>query len=261
VVPASRTSGQLRAETRPGTVRRLTSDTPMSESCEPPANSTTPESPRVHGSHLVCAIRSDPDGTRFSTCPVCVAHSTLPSADGWLSVKCDSCGSEFIASDGSPPPAPPEPLPAPPPPPVPTTPAKPPRGVGVDAAGRWFVLCPHCFLVDVAIPKRFSHELELSCPECRGTFVVSEDHLPVKRSPAIPTAAHDSASRPTPSGYPSYPLPSTPEAELLDDDPGSFVMVTLKICFWSVIFLAACCSGCMAIGSLFRFITRLLSGG
>ncbi|MFO0824889.1 MAG: hypothetical protein U0792_17515 [Gemmataceae bacterium] len=95
----------------------------MSEQSEPPADSPKPEPPWVHGSHLVCAIRSDPDGTRFSTCPVCAAQSTLPTVGGWLNTKCHSCGCEFISSDGSPPPEPKRPravplrrsLPKPPP--------------------------------------------------------------------------------------------------------------------------------------------------
>lgn len=85
----------------------------MSEPSESPTPSPKPATLRIHDTHLVCAIQTITDGTRVSTCPVCAAHSTLPTSGGWLSVKCPSCGSEFIASDGSPPPPPPPPLPEP----------------------------------------------------------------------------------------------------------------------------------------------------
>ncbi|MCE9563809.1 MAG: hypothetical protein K8U57_17340 [Planctomycetes bacterium] len=74
-----------------------------------------PESP--HGPHLVALILSTADGVRLAACPVCLVKADLSGTPGgWVPLRCAACGTDFVASDGSPPPLPP---PAPPPPPMP----------------------------------------------------------------------------------------------------------------------------------------------
>jgi hypothetical protein len=61
----------------------------------------------IHGTHLVSPIELDDVGTRVSPCPVCLTRTILPpSAAPWVLLRCDSCGTEFRASDGSAPPPP-----------------------------------------------------------------------------------------------------------------------------------------------------------
>jgi len=139
----------------------------------------------VHGSHLVSPIQQCAEGERVASCPVCLTQTELSTTSaGWVTLNCTSCGSEFIASDGSPPP---EALSMPAEMPTVHSPlsmwasewvADPPPGVRTDPDGRWFVLCPNCLELDVAVPKRFTDEITLDCPRCRGSFIVSYSHPP-----------------------------------------------------------------------------------
>jgi len=147
-------------------------------------NVDVPYIPLTHGSHLVAPICSEPDGGRASSCPVCLTQTELPrTAGGWVPLRCDSCGTDFIASDGSSPP-----VPSLEPPPTPeSVSTAPPRGVRIDSEGRWHTLCPHCRAFDVTVTARFSHTIELVCPSCHGAFVVSHGHSPARLSmPPLP---------------------------------------------------------------------------
>ena len=90
-----------------------------------PAPPPPPEAPAggvaAHGSYLLAPMLSGPGGFRIAPCPVCATQATIPrTAGGWAHIRCDSCGTEFFATDGT---APPPTLapPAPPPVPAPTT--------------------------------------------------------------------------------------------------------------------------------------------
>lgn len=80
-----------------------------------PAIDPTAPAFAVYGAHLLGAIVPGPDGARVSPCPVCRHDAVLPSAGGWIPIRCPECGTEFVATDGSPPPAPAKPPPPPPP--------------------------------------------------------------------------------------------------------------------------------------------------
>jgi hypothetical protein len=141
------------------------------------------------------------DGTRTASCPVCVAPAALPAAGGWLNVRCSECGTEFVASDGSPPPVPPPPPPTPtapvakpspltPPPvawePLPTEPHGFTDDVRVDDTGRRFVTCPQCRGADVDVPEGAWIAEVLRCPACRGTFLVNLSRDPTPVAPPAP---------------------------------------------------------------------------
>lgn len=64
-----------------------------------------------HGSHFLSAILLHTDGHAVAPCPVCMADAQVPTSATWHEVRCGSCGTEYIATDGSGPPA--APLPAP----------------------------------------------------------------------------------------------------------------------------------------------------
>lgn len=60
------------------------------------------------GEHLVSPIRLRDDGARISPCPVCLTNAELdPRAGPWVSLSCQSCGTDFQATDGTAPPPPP----------------------------------------------------------------------------------------------------------------------------------------------------------
>lgn len=80
---------------------------PTSE--EPSTPSTAEPGFSINGTHLVSPIRLDTAGVRIAPCPVCLTQVRLThSALAWVSLRCDSCGTEFQATDGTaPPPSPP----------------------------------------------------------------------------------------------------------------------------------------------------------
>jgi transposase-like protein len=93
----------------------------------PPAIDPTAAGFGVHGPHLLAPLidgMGDSGDSRVSPCPVCRTTAVVSrTAGGWVPLRCESCGMEFVASDGtapSPPPAPPKarpkasPLPPPP---------------------------------------------------------------------------------------------------------------------------------------------------
>jgi hypothetical protein len=147
---------------------------------EPPP--ALPAGMTSHGSHLLSPILPG-DGARGALCPVCRARALLPPAGGWVTVACGSCGTEFVATDGSPPP-PPLPPPAAPSPIAPTSPPEPPavfpdraRGftsdVRVGPDGHRRVTCPQCLGAEVLVPDGATVGIVLRCPVCHGPFLVA----------------------------------------------------------------------------------------
>ncbi len=147
-----------------------------------------------HGAHLLSPIAHAAAGGRGAACPVCLTTAALPPAGGWVPVHCSACGTEFVATDGSPPPAPPPRVPSPIAPPAPLGPRAPdsdlPRGftsdVRVTTGGRRRVTCPQCRRTDVDIPAGATVVDFLRCPLCDGKFLVGLDggSAPPARPPA-----------------------------------------------------------------------------
>jgi len=118
---------------------------------------------------------------------VCVAPAPLPPDGGWVEVRCAACGTDFVASDGSPPPmiVPPvvprlpvaEPSPLTPPPeawePLPEELRGATSDVYIDGDGRRFVVCPQCRAAEVDVPPDAWLMDTLRCPSCHKPFVVS----------------------------------------------------------------------------------------
>lgn len=150
-----------------------------------------------HGSHLLAPIASCADGSRAASCPVCVTPAPLPPTGGWVEARCDACGTEFVATDGSPPPAP-LPPPAPPPRPSPIAPPFEPfeplpdaprsftSDVRTDPDGRRFVTCPHCRGANVFISPDATVVAFQRCPACHTTVLVN---LGAEPAPVIPPVA------------------------------------------------------------------------
>lgn len=135
-----------------------------------------------HGSHLLSPIEQSEDGSRSARCPVCRTAEPLALSGGWLPIHCRTCGTEFVATDGSPPPVlpPPPSRPSPIAPPSPLEPLPPladrPRSftsdVRTDEDGRMWVTCPQCRRADVTIPRGATVAVVLRCPACHGPFLV-----------------------------------------------------------------------------------------
>jgi ribosomal protein S27E len=187
----------------------------------------TEEIPASHGAHLLSPILQGEDGARSSLCPVCRTPETLASKSGWVGIRCQTCGTEFVATDGSPPPTvlplPPPPTPAPLPAPrrspiAPPSPLEPlpvgadyPRGftsdVRLDAEGRMSVICPQCRRAEVFVPPG---TVALRCPVCHNPFLVGL--RPDKHSAPEPSASPD----PVPL---LPPLPFNPDGRVWDYCP------------------------------------------
>ena len=182
-----------------------------------------------HGGHLLSPIVSG-EGGRSAVCPVCLASAALPPSGGWVPVHCRSCGTAFVATDGSPPP--PAPLPAPAPraspiaPPAPLDPrpadADRPRGFTSDVRatpdGRRRVTCPQCHRAELDIPRGAAVAVVLRCPVCHGPFLVN---LEGKPAPPVP---------PPPAPAPA-PVPDDADGRLWDSCPkcGDGAMTTETI--------------------------------
>ncbi len=187
-----------------------------------PSPPTKPDRITSHGAHLLSPIVLDPSGSRTAACPVCLTGAALPSVGGWVVVRCGSCGTEFVASDGSPPPPPlppvispapdwepepepepelaavadwePEPEPAPVPVPVPEpVPYLPPPPVALPARvrhlpdGRVWDICPHCGY-EALTPERVGEAYTLTCVVCGELYVVSHGVPPRPMAlPALPS--------------------------------------------------------------------------
>src|SRR5262249_30701189 len=142
-----------------------------------------------HGAHLLSPSLDGSDGSRVALCPVCRAQAVLSAAGGWLSVRCATCGTEDIATDGSPPPAilPPPRVRSPLAPIEALDPLDPaadrPRSftsdVRTDAAGHRRVTCPQCLGAEILIPRGATVAVVLRCPACHGPFLVGLGAEPV----------------------------------------------------------------------------------
>lgn len=154
-----------------------------------------------HESHLLAPIVANDDGSRTATCPVCVTAAPVPTG-GWVNVRCSACGTDFIASDGSPPPviAPP-PVPPPPTAPVAPSPLAPPPvlwgplptepqgftdDVYIDPTGRRFVICPQCHSAEVDIPEDAWVAELVRCPACNNSILVNLGREPKPTGPPEP---------------------------------------------------------------------------
>ncbi|WP_439625692.1 hypothetical protein [Gemmata sp.] len=178
----------------------------------PPAGDPPRALPTAHGSKLVAPLRTGAGGERTAACPVCLATTAAPgTARGWSNVRCDSCGCEFLASDGSLPPPPP---PAPPPPvPKPEPTAKVAVAgsrilslILIGDGGRRVVRCPTCHTIEPVAPV--GNRVDVRCPSCGTEFIASTSLVappPRPRSappPAVVAAppAASGAPRPAPAG-------------------------------------------------------------
>jgi len=199
---------------------------------EPPSTPDPPPSPgsasgldafhnneiASHGSHLLSPILQSEDGARSALCPVCRTAEPLLSEGGWLNVRCQTCGTEFMATDGSPPPAvlpPPPALPTPVPSPIaPTSPLEPlppptdlPRSftsdVYTDADGRRRVACPQCHGALIDVPRGARVAVVLRCPVCHGPFLVG-----------LSSPEPEPLELPDPEMSPLPPLPFNPDGRL-----------------------------------------------
>lgn len=110
---------------------------PLAQADDPPAMDPTAPTFATHGTYFLAAIVLGPDGFRVSPCPVCHTRAILPWSGGWIPLRCESCGTEFVATDGSAPPPAPEPPPPPPPPPPLLSPPPPERGQLVFNLADW----------------------------------------------------------------------------------------------------------------------------
>lgn len=168
---------------------------PVPKPAAAPETSTHPAF-TTHGAHLLSPITLSTTGPRAAACPVCLVVAALPPTGGWVPVRCRSCGTEFVATDGSPPPAP---APAPPPPSPIAPPSRPtprpadsdaPRGFTSDvrttADGGRRVTCPRCLGADLKVPRGATVAVVLRCPVCRGPFLVNLDGKPAPPAPAPP---------------------------------------------------------------------------
>ncbi len=88
----------------------VSSDPASSDSVSDPSNAlpTSDAAPTpdpgfsINGTHLVSPIRSGSAGSRIAPCPVCLTQVDIHrSAGSWVSLRCDSCGTEFQATDGT----------------------------------------------------------------------------------------------------------------------------------------------------------------
>lgn len=167
-----------------------------------PGESPKPEIPfvpAVHGSQLVAPIQAAADGFRISSCPVCVTPSVVPKlAGGWVPLRCESCGSEFVASDGSPPPSV----------------AKPAATVKTVAAGSRFLSlillgdggkrlarCPACHNLE-SVPLA-GNRVDMRCQSCGTEFTASSSLA--GSPPPPPRTAPPPPARPA---APAAPAPS-----------------------------------------------------
>jgi hypothetical protein len=84
----------------------VSAETPAAPAAEDPGFA-------IHGVHLVAPIRTDASGNRVAPCPVCLTQTPIPAgAKHWASLRCETCGTEYRATDGT------APAPPPPPPPI-----------------------------------------------------------------------------------------------------------------------------------------------
>ena len=175
-----------------------------------PLPTVSPDWVDAHGSHLLAPIGASADGSRTAACPVCVNPTPLPPTGGWLNVHCSACGTEFVASDGSPPPVPPPPPPAPTPvpvspparhsplapppfdwlPPLPDRPVSFTSDVRTDPDGRRFVICPLCLGAEVTVTGGEEVAAFPTCPACHRSFLVNlpRDDAPPPPVPYAPAA-------------------------------------------------------------------------
>lgn len=180
--------------------------------------------PAVHGSHLVSPMQAGSDGYRVSSCPVCLAHSVVPQlAGGWVPLRCASCGTEFVASDGSPPPAP--------------TIAKPVAAVSPSKGeSRWLSVillgdggqrlsrCPACYTIEI-VPGSGTR-VDMRCGTCGSEYTATAT-LPAHSPPPSPRPATLPPPRPGPipplRGFAPPPPPSSPTRhtdDVLTDSAG-----------------------------------------
>jgi hypothetical protein len=186
----------------------------------PPA---APAMPAVHGAHLVSPMQPGPDGYRVSSCPVCLAQAVVPQlAGGWAPLRCGSCGTEFVASDGSPPP-----------PSVTIKPITSTRTPGGDSrllslmllgdGGQRHAHCPACHSLEI-VPA-LGIRVDMRCRTC-GTEFTAVPTLPTRHPVAPPPVPGSPRSAPVSPPPPVHGTPVT-DAVLTDLHGNKFVICPL----------------------------------
>ncbi len=88
----------------------------------------------------------------------------LSAVGGWVKLRCSECGTEFIATDGTPPPI-----------------AKASEVLTYEDSSR-SALCPVCRKLQVALPTGATESVVVSCKLCLSHFIAELDPLPVPSS-------------------------------------------------------------------------------
>ncbi len=183
----------------------------------PPAIDPTAPGFASHGSQLLAPMRDGPGGSRIAACPVCLAHAIMPrTAGGWMPFRCESCGTECVATDGSPPPK----LPPPPPSaPEPLESSELVVPIMLKPHGRRAACCPVCHSLKAIAPDAGGW-VELRCLACGTEFSASDGTAP----PPKPT----SPPPPVPASPP--PPPSLPRSTLVFDFLGDHCCAVCPVC-------------------------------
>jgi ribosomal protein S27E len=174
----------------------------------PPAGDPPPVLPSAHGSKLVSALRTGASGERTAACPVCLATTAAPGADrGWSNVRCDSCGCEFIASNGSLPPPPPPPPPVPKP--EPTVKVAGSRILSlilIGDGGRRVVRCPTCHAIEPVVLA--GSRVDVRCTSCGTEFIASTSLVAPPPPPPRPAPHRAGVAAPPAATAPPPPSPA-----------------------------------------------------
>lgn len=183
-----------------------------------------PKPPAVHGSHLVSPMQPGPSGYRVSSCPVCLTQAVVPQlAGGWAPLRCASCGTEFVASDGSPPP--------------PTVTIKPLTSARVSGpesrllalmllgdGGQRHAHCPACRSLEI-VPA-VGVRVDMRCASC-GTEFTAVPTLPPRHPTAPPPPPPPAAARHAPAASPGSAGVVVTDAVLTDMEGNKFVICPL----------------------------------
>lgn len=181
----------------------------------------------AHGEHLLAPLQTRSGGSRVSPCPVCLSHAEVPGTAGWVPLRCGSCGTEFVATDGSPPPAPSVARPR----------EYPVSAFGVAESrllslmllgdgGARHARCPVCHALEVVTGS--GGRVEVRCGSC-GTDYTATDRIP-PRAPAPKPAEELPAPAPYRHPVPPRPAPPTDTTEEVRTSPDGSMFVLCPQC-------------------------------